>query len=433
MIHTIKKIIPKPLLQIYHFALAKFSAFWFRHPSNKLIVIGVTGTNGKSSTVQFIAQILTELGHKVGYTTTAGFFIAGKEIENKMKMTMPGRFFLQSLIGRMVREKCEYAVIETSSEGIAQFRHLGINYDIAVFTNLTPEHIESHGSFENYKRAKGKLFAHLSRSPRKTIDGVQIQKVSVINVDDEHSEYFTSFEADELTTFGWKKTDAEVLAKSSKQTKTGVEFLLQKQKVQIPLRARFQQENALAAIAAVHALEISLKDIAKACKSLSAIPGRFEFIDSDHDFDVIVDYAYEPYALKALFDAVTLVKPKRIIGVHGSAGGGRDVSRRSVIGRMAAEFEDVVVVTNEDPYDEDPREIIEQVAQGARSAGKKDDVNLFLIDSRMEAIEFAVAQAKKGDIVLLTGKGSEPVMAVAGGKKIPWSDKQAALHALKKI
>lgn len=416
MLHTLKKLIPKPLLLIYHYVMARAAAIIFRHPSEDLIVIGVTGTNGKSSTVQFIAQMLESLGHKVGYTTTAGFSIAGEEIENKMKMTMPGRFYLQRLVRDMVKAGCEYAVVETSSEGIAQFRHIGLNYDVAVLTNLTPEHIESHGSFEAYRAAKGRLFAHLTSMRRKTIGGELVQKVSVVNIDDENADFFTGFEVDDLVTFSWNSAEASIRAES----------------LETKLKARFQRMNAAAAVAALIGAGIEDEKAKAAVKDLHEIPGRFESIDHGQPFHVIVDYAYEPYALQALFDAVEDLNPKRIIGVHGSAGGGRDKARRVKIGRLAAEKEDVVIVTNEDPYDEDPRSIIEEVAKGAADAGKVEDKNLHLIDDRQDAIDKAIELAREGDVVLLTGKGSEPVMAVAGGKKVPWSDKEAALKALQK-
>lgn len=416
MIHQLKKLIPKPALQLYHFVLAKFAASLYRHPSEKLIVIGVTGTNGKSSTVQFMAQMLESLGYKVGYTTTAGFSIAGQQIENKMKMTMPGRFYLQQLLRQMVRAGCQYAVIETSSEGIKQFRHLGINYDVALITNLTPEHIESHGSFENYKRAKGKLFNHLVHSKRKTIGGSLIEKVSVVNVDDEHADYFTSFEADDLLTFSWKKNEANVFGPS----------------IPLTLEAEFQKKNAVAAIAGLIAAGVDRDAVIQAAGLLKPIAGRFEKIEKGQPFHVVVDYAYEPYALQALFEATKHLKPKRIIGVHGSAGGGRDRLRRPKIGMIAAEHEAIVIVTNEDPYDENPRDIIEEVAEGAVKAGKIKDQTLFLIDDRQEAIDYAIELAQPGDVVLLTGKGSEPVMAVANGKKITWSDRTAAEKALAK-
>lgn len=435
MLHRLKKLIPQPLLQVYHLVLARAAAILYRHPSDKLIVIGVTGTNGKSSTTQFIAKLLTEMGHRVGYTSTAGFNIAGKEIENAMKMTMPGRFLLQKLIAQMVQAGCKYAVIETSSQGIAQFRHLGINYDVSVFTNLTPEHIEAHGSFEAYKQAKGKLFSHMVSSPRKTIDGQQIHKTSVVFADDEHGEYYASFKADRVLTFSWKGENSSnrIVAKYLERNKKGVELDVNGEHVFLSLLADFQHRNALAAISAVHGAGITLPRVVSAAAGLTSLPGRFESIDKGQPFHVIVDYAYEPYAITALIESVKgQLKPKRIIGVHGSAGGGRDVARRYQIGRLAAQEESIVIVTNEDPYDEDPRSIIEAVAAGARDAGKVEGEDLFLIDARMEAIEKAVALAQEGDVVILTGKGSEPVMAVADGKKIPWSDRQAALQALAK-
>ena len=203
MIHTLKQLVPSWMKAPYHWVLALLSALVYGFPSNKLVVIGVTGTNGKSSTVQFIAQMLESLGQHVGYTGTAGFYIDGEVIENTLKMTMPGRFLLQRLLRDMVRAGCRYALVETTSQGIEQFRHLGINYDVVVFTNLTPEHIESHGGFENYKAAKGKLFAHLTHRKRKHFGDEVVEKISVINADDPHAPFFLRFPADGVVRFSW--------------------------------------------------------------------------------------------------------------------------------------------------------------------------------------------------------------------------------------
>lgn len=433
MLYLIKGLVPKPALQIYHFALAKMSALVYGKPSNRLIIIGVTGTNGKSSSTQFIAQLLMELGETVGYTTTAGFSIAGKDIENKMKMTMPGRMYLQKLIKHMVGAGCSYAIVETSSQGIQQYRHLGINYDVAVFTNLTPEHIEAHGGFQPYKKAKGKLFSHLTKMKHKKINGVSIPKVSVINLDDEHSDFFNSFKADRKVTYSWlnKKSEDTIIGTMLGNSSNGVNVEINGIKTHIALLAKFQHKNALTAIATVYGLGFEIEKVVKAASKLFPLPGRFEQIDLGQDFHVFVDYAYEPYAIKALLESVDRLKPKRIIGVHGSAGGGRDVGRRYKIGKMAAEEEDLVIITNEDPYDEDPRKIIEDVARGARDAGMEEGEDLFLVDDRTQGIKKAIDLAQAGDVVLITGKGSEPVMAVAGGKKIPWNDKLAVIQALK--
>ena len=426
LLHTVKSHIPPSLLLPYHYAMARVAAFAYGNPSDKLVVIGVTGTKGKSSTVQMIAQLLAACGERVGYTSTAGFAINGRVIENRMKMTMPGRFFLQRMLRDMVQEECTYAVVETSSQGLTQFRHVGVNYDVAVFTNLTPEHIESHGGFENYKAAKGLLFAHLTKRPKKIIDGKTIDKTIVVNQDDEHAEYFASFPADGVVRFGWKNVQSVTRDGSGlRMTMRDVEF-------HVPLLAQFEQQNALCAIATLASLGIPLQKLATAASSLASVPGRFERITCGQPFTVVVDYAYEPASIAALIASVRALGVKRIIGVHGSAGGGRDVARRDAIGRLAGTEDDVVIVTNEDPYDDNPAEIINAVADGARAVGKVDNENLFTFDDRQDAINFAVAQAQPGDVVLVTGKGSEPVMAVAGGKKIAWDDRDAARRALAK-
>lgn len=428
----IKSFVPSSLIAKYHHVLASAAEIVYSFPSNEIIVIGVTGTNGKSSTVNFLGQILTTLGYKIGYTSTAGFNIAGKEVVNSMKMTMPGRFTLQRLLRSMVNAGCTVAIVETSSQGLVQHRHIGVNYDVALFTNLTPEHIEAHGGFENYKKAKAILFQHLTARPRKTIGGKPISKVNVVNIGDEYGVFYGSFKADRHLEFGFDGTpgrDTLVAYTEHHDNEKGVTLSVNGIGAELSLEADFEHKNVLAAIAGALAIGISLEDAMRAAQSLHSVAGRFEHINSGQPFSVIVDYAYEPYALQALYKSLPSTKAGRIIGIHGSAGGGRDVARRAEIGRIAAEHDDIVIVTNEDPYEEDPRVIIEAVAGGARNSGKIDGQNLFIIDDRRRAIQYAISIAKKNDIVLITGKGSEPVMAVAGGK-IPWDDRAEARLSL---
>ncbi|KKW28786.1 MAG: UDP-N-acetylmuramyl-tripeptide synthetase [Candidatus Uhrbacteria bacterium GW2011_GWD2_52_7] len=434
MSSTLKALVPKPMIGAYHYVLARTAELLYGHPSDRLVVLGITGTNGKSSTTQFVAQILTELGAKVGYTSTAGFAIAGETIENRMKMTMPGRFTLQKLLRRMVTTGCTHAVIETSSQGLIQHRHLGINYDVALFTNLTPEHIEAHGGFEHYKQAKGILFSHLTRRRHKTIGGKHIPKVNVVNADDEHAPFYAKFPADRHVSFGWKgeHSNDRLVAKLVGAGADGMIVEVNGLPFRLSLHAEFERLNALAAIAAVHSLVYPLNDVLRAAESLRSVPGRFEWIRAGQPFAVIVDYAYEPFALESLFRSLAPFHFHRVIGVHGSAGGGRDVARRPVIGKLAAQHEDIVVVTNEDPYQEDPRAIMAAVAAGARQQGKVDGKDLFVIEDRQAAIDRAIGLAQPGDVVLLTGKGSEPVMAVASGS-VPWDDREAARKALAKL
>ncbi|MBI5370342.1 UDP-N-acetylmuramyl-tripeptide synthetase [Candidatus Uhrbacteria bacterium] len=423
VLSLIRRFVPKPVFGAYHFVLALIAAAVYRHPSEKLIVVGVTGTNGKSSTVQFIGRILEHTGRRVGWTTTVGFKIAEREWVNDKKMTMLGRFQTQRFLRQMVDAGCAVAIIETSSQGIAQSRHVGIHYDIAVFTNLTPEHIEAHGGFEAYKAAKGKLFAALARAKEKTIHGTPVKKASVVNVLDEHAAYVLSFGAGQAYPFGKQATDVVM-------NKNGTTFSIADTAFHFKPIGRFNFENVLAAITTCQALGLTLRDIADGVSRLEPVPGRLEVIDEGQSFTVIVDYAPEPAALNATYEALALIGGRRLIHVLGSTGGGRDVARRRVLGQMAAGHAAIVIVTNEDPYDDDPSAIIEDVAAGAREHGKRDGIDLFALLDRQEAVNKAMAIAQEGDIVLMTGKGSEPVMAVAHGRKIPWDDRAAARKAL---
>jgi UDP-N-acetylmuramoyl-L-alanyl-D-glutamate--2,6-diaminopimelate ligase len=449
----IKKFIPPIFLRWYHKVLALVANIFYGFPSEKMIVIGVTGTNGKSTTVHLIAKIFEEAGFKVGATSTIGFKVADREWLNDKKMTMLGRFALQKLLRQMVDVGCRYAVIETSSQGIEQFRHLGINYDVAVFTNLTPEHIEAHGGFENYKKAKGKLFLHLMAKPRKVIDGKIVPKVSVVNLDDEHADYFGGFRADEKYTYKIRNSKSEIRNKFQIQnsklveaenvalSSEGSQFIIHNSKFVIHLFGEFNVYNALAAISVGLSQGLDLATMAKALEKVRGVPGRMEFIDEGQNFKVLVDYAPEPASMQQLYETIhdsKFVNPNsKIIHVLGSAGGGRDKARRPILGRIAAENADYVIITNEDPYDEDPLEIINQVAKGAeecrRTNAECQMKELFKILDRGEAIEKAVSLASEGDLVVITGKGSEQAICVASGKKIPWDDRKKVREVLKKF
>jgi UDP-N-acetylmuramoyl-L-alanyl-D-glutamate--2,6-diaminopimelate ligase len=482
MLSQIKKFIPLPLLSQYHKSLAVLANIIYGRPSEKMIVIGVTGTNGKSTTVSLIAKILEEAGYKVGATSTAIFKIAGKEWLNDKKMTMLGRFQLQRLLKEMVKAGCRYAIIETSSQGIDQYRHLGIHYDIGVFTNLTPEHLEAHGGFDNYKQAKLKLFKKLETGEIKKLGNQNITKAIIANGDDEFAVEFLDFKVAEKVVYkipSYASADTEVLAakdaSAGKQdtryktqneiaqspitnyqllvaeniqlTSSGTSFEVQGIKFDMQLYGLFNIYNCLAAIAVAQSQGIGLDVCRSALEKVSGVPGRMEFIDEDpasakamtgkQNFKILVDYAPEPESVKQLYrtiDAHKLVESgKKIIHVLGSCGGGRDISRRPVLGRLAAEEADIAIITNEDPYDDDPQLIIDQVAQGALEKGKILGQNLYKITDRREAIKFALSLAKEGDLVLLTGKGCEQAICVANGRKIPWDERNMAREEIKKL
>ncbi len=437
ILSALKKLIPRPVFEFfqptYHYLIGFLGALTYGFPSKKLAVIGVTGTKGKSTTSYLIAQILEAAGYKTGMATTVLFKIGEKEWLNDTKQTMLGRFQLQKLLKQMVKAGCRYAVIETSSEGILQYRHRFIDYNAAVFTNLTPEHIERHGGFENYRDAKVKLFEKVAGKPN---------SVGVYNFDDENVSYFLKPEIENkyLYSLKLKKITGAIQnlyrITDVKSTKNGTSFLFNNEKFEIPLIGEFNIYNAAAAICAVLALGVPIEKIKKALLITKAPPGRLEIINPStrlragkgQNFTVIIDYAHEPSSLEAVYKTSLKLKFKnsKLICLLGAQGGGRDKWKRSAMGEIAAKYCDKIILTNEDPYDENPLQIINDIESGFSQIRnpKFETRNLFKIIDRKEAIKKALSLAKKDDVVILTGKGGEVWMCVENGKKIPWDEKQ---------
>jgi UDP-N-acetylmuramoyl-L-alanyl-D-glutamate--2,6-diaminopimelate ligase len=456
ILYKTKSLIPKKIFKalqpFYHFIFAWISACVYKFPSNDLIVIGVTGTTGKTTSVYLMAKMLNEAGIKTGYTSTAMFNDGKKEWLNDKKMTMMGRFFTQKIIRTMLKNNCRVAIIETTSEGVRQFRHRFINYDILVFTGLYPEHIESHGSFENYKKAKGNLFKHLKRCESKYVDEEKkvkkienkiektdlnkIKKTIIVNGDDENASYFLDFWADEkivYTKLEQKLQDHYRIIQYGdiNTSETGISFKVDNEKINLKLLGEFNVSNTMNAISVGFSLGMPIELIKDNLKNISGVPGRLEKIDENQNFCVIVDYAFEPGAVKELYETIKNIPHNKVIHVLGSAGGGRDIVRRPELGRLAGLSADFVIVSNEDPYDEDPEIIIDQVALGAERAGKKENENLFKILDRREAIKKAISLAHEKDLVLITGKGSEQAICVAHGEKVKWDDREVLRELLK--
>lgn len=424
----IKKLTPEFILKFYHKSLSLLGALVYGYPSNKLKVIGVTGTNGKSTVVNMISFLLEKEGYQVGSTSTVGFKIKDKEWLNNQKMTMIGRLALQKMLNKMVQENCDYAVIETSSEGIKQYRHLGINYDVVVFTNLTPEHLESHGGFENYKKAKLKLFKHLIKRPRK----INTPKIIVANKDDRYFEEFIDFPADQKISFSInEKSNFQAHDINFEDFK--MSFDLKGINFKLDILGEFNVYNILASLAVCSSQGIDLEKMAGYLKDFKGTPGRMEFIKNKKAIKILVDYAPEIESLKQLYQALNLFTYQRLIHVLGSCGGGRDKSRQPVLGGMAGNKADIVIITNEDPYDDDPMEIINTVAQGVIEKGKILGKDLFKIENRREAIQRALKLAQQDDLVLLTGKGAEQYICVANGQKIAWDDRKVVKELLREM
>jgi UDP-N-acetylmuramoyl-L-alanyl-D-glutamate--2,6-diaminopimelate ligase len=399
MKEILKKFLPNFVLSFYHFILAFLGALIYGFPSKKLILIGVTGTNGKTTTTEMIASIFEKAGKKIALLNSIRFKIGEKEEINKLRMTMPGRFFIQRFLKKAVKEGCQFTILEVTSEGIKQHRHRFLDFKVAVFTNLAPEHIEAHGSFEKYKEAKGKFFQ-------------ATKEIHVINVEDKNSDYFLKFPAKRKITYGLKTGDIN----------------LENTKLKLKIPGEFNIYNALAAISVAISQGIDKDFAIKVLEEFKGVPGRMEEVISK-PFKVIVDYAFTPNALERVYQTLKNSKfqipNSKMICVLGACGGGRDKWKRPVLGELATKYCDEVIVTNEDPYDEDPWQIIEQVASGTKGKARK-------ILDRREAIRTALKLAKEGDIVVITGKGCEPSIVIKG-KKIPWDDRKVVREEFQKI
>ena len=434
-------MLKKRLQKLKHFLIALFSYWYYGRPARKLIVVGVTGTKGKSTTTRLIASVLEAGGFKVGLLSTVEFQIGDKRIPNDKKMTMLGLGQIQKMLREMLRAGCKYVVVETSSEGILQYRHYGLNYDVAVFTNLGTEHSERHGGFENLKQDKGKMFAALNVK-RKKIEGEKIPKVIVANLDDQNSEYYLDFSADEKWGFslsvekGQGLKSKTIVGKVIGADLSRPQFLVGGEKYNLNIVGDFNIYNALAAVAVGKSQGLNPTQIATGLASVKQVAGRMEFVDCDQPFKVVVDYAHEPMSLSALFKTLKNLIAKdngRVIAVIGSDGGGRDISKRAKMGKLTGELADIVVVTDVNCFDEDPKVIAEMLAAGAREAGKIDGKDLFVEVDRRKGIEKAIKLARPGDAVAITAKGTEPCIVVTGGKWLPWDDRAVAKEILESI
>lgn len=419
LLYNVKKLIPRSVFgffaPLYHAMLAYAGAVWYGFPSRSLKVIGVTGTKGKSTTVYLITRMLEQTGHSVAAIGSLGYKIKDKEWPNTLKMSMPGRFRLQRFLWEAKRGGCEFVVLEVTSEGIKQKRHLGIRFDAAVFTNLHKEHLESHGSFENYYHAKQQLF-------RRT------KNIHVINNDDPHVRLFGDFPAQRKIFYGIKNGDMK--ADNVRTTSDGSTFEIYGQPFALKLGGEFNVLNALAAMATLAMYGVDLPTMRPAVEAVSEIPGRLQFMQKS-PFGVVVDYAHTPDSLKAVYEALSAQKNGSLICVLGACGGGRDRWKRPEFGKIAGQYCSRVILTNEDPYDEDPEAILDEVEAGL-DATRDSDLRVERILDRREAIGRAITTAQFGDTVVITGKGSETSMAVAGNKKIPWSDREIVQEFLKK-
>ncbi len=424
---SIKRLFQK-IKNVYHFKKAVLANLFFAFPSRKLIVIGVTGTNGKTTTVQMIAKVLEATRKKVAVYSTINFKIGEKEEVNKTKFTTQSAWELQKFIKKAVQEKCDYLVLETSSHALDQNRVWGVDYNMAVITNITREHLDYHFTMEDYRKTKLKLFRVTSRAWKS-----RVKKIGVINGDMKSCKEFILPKMGENYLYGidikkkvyknqpvWKAEKLKFKNFKSQFEVDGVTFKLN-------LPGKFNIENALASICVGVSQKISMNKIKKQLEQIKNIPGRMEFVENNKGLNVIIDYALTPDSMEKLGEMMKEVKKRnksKLIWIFGSCGD-RDRGKRPIMGGIVEKYADLIITTNEDPYTEDPVQIIEEIEKGIKNKKK-----LKRIENRKKAFKEAFSLAHKGDIILVTGKGAEENMMV-GKDKIKWNDRRVIEMILK--
>ena len=397
-------------------ALAVISAVWFGFPADKLKLIGVTGTNGKTSVTNLIKHIIEKCSEsKVGLIGTNGNFIGDRELP--AVHTTPESYEMQKLLDKMVLEGCEYVVMEVSSHALHLSRVYGIEYDIGVFTNLSPEHLDFHGTMEEYAKAKSLLF------PK--------SKKSVINIDDKYAPMMIERSAGPVMSFAINDSSADLVGKDITLQAEKIEFCVvaagSTTKVELPIPGMFSVYNALASVASVLLLGFDIFGIAPVLQSYEGVKGRAEVVPTGRDYTVLIDYAHTPDALENIITAVRGYAKSKVITVFG-CGGDRDKTKRPQMGKIATDLSDYVVVTSDNPRTEEPRAIIDDITAGINEPCAEYKV----IENRAEAICWALDYLKSGDVLIIAGKGHETYQ-IHGKDKIHFDDREVVAEHLRQI
>ncbi len=392
-------------------ALAVMCANYFGNPAKKLKLIGVTGTNGKTSTTHFIRHILQLNGKKTGLLGTVTYN-SGDGKPRQANLTTPEPLELHQAFLSMVNSGCEYCVMEVSSQALSQQRCYGLTFECAVFTNLTQDHLDYHKSMENYLRAKGQLFTQ--------------SKTSIINLDDKNAHLIMDFVKGKLLFFSKKNNNADYFAHFIELSENQCKYKIKNESVKISIPGDFTVYNSLGAIACCEQLGVSLADSVKALKSITTVPGRAEVVKTDTNYTVIIDYAHSPDALVNILSAVKRVAKGRVVALFG-CGGDRDKQKRPLMAKAASENADYVIVTTDNPRTENPNEIIEDILPGL----KNSKTPCAIIPDRTYAIEFALKNARENDTIVLCGKGHETYQII--GKQKHYYDEREIIKAYLKL
>jgi len=411
-------------------ALASAAAWFYGHPGREMTVIGITGTDGKTTTSHLLTSVLEAAGGVTGRLGTVDTYFPGEAGKVTDRMTTPEAPEVQRLLRRMADAGCDFAIVESTSHGLALNRLDHCEYDVAVFTNITGDHLDFHKTFDAYREAKGLLFAALDESVDKGVP-----KAAVVNADDPSANAMLWRTAATPIRYGLDSRDATVTARNILLRPDGADFRIETPEARvdtsIQLPAMFNVMNALAATGAALACGASLPDIGRGLASCTGVPGRMERINAGQPFEVIVDYAHTGEAVRKVLEVLRDVTRGRLIIVVGAAGE-RDPGRRFGVGRAAAEGADFAVFTNEDPRTEDPGAIVREIGRHAEGAGRVRGKDFLEIEDRREAIRAALERARSGDIVLIAGKGHEKSI-VFGHESVPWDDRDVAREELARL
>ena len=427
-------------------ALAHLCAAWHDFPSRKLRVIGVTGTDGKTTTCTLAAAMLRAAGHMVGTITTVGATIGEQELDTGFHTTTPDASAVQDFLAQMVEAEMDYAVIEATSEGLAQRRLDAVEFDVAAVTNITHEHLYYHKTWENYRDAKAMLFRSLATTYRK----LRTAKIAVLNADDnslgafdflraipadEHIVYMTEDEGRTTEASGLSSTVLRrICAREVVHSVHGLQFVVEtpfgELAIESPLIGKFNVSNILAAIGIGMARRVPFDAMREGVASVHGVPGRMELIQRGQPFTVLVDFAHTPNALRVALETAREITHGQVIVVFGCAGL-RDVAKRAMMGEVAGKLADQIIVTAEDPRTESLAAINAQIVEGLERVGRRDCKDYFVVEDRAKAIELAIQLARPGDLVLVAGKGHERSMCF-GTTEYPWSDQETLRQVLSK-